>query len=513
MENIIHFGRKAFCVSVLALGVSLTSTTLWAAADKDAKTKAGPAVAKEQHSIGGCKVWNLQVTTNSGAEVTLTMDYDYDGRGRPPIRLVTTLEKQKGKISEDTFRAEDTEVPIGQGSVSIKVRYLKEEPLTTDRIKIQLLYPISKYLLGTATFDRTINWDKGTALPPTTVAATTLAEPAPTTGSAQAAVQIQAGKPEVVPAADLPVATTNAGSFSVQSNVKRAGWQQRLTLGAGDVLHFSLFGEPDLLVEDVFVGPDGRISFLEAQNVMAAGLTIDELRQKFDEELGKFRRSPRVIITPALYQSKKYFILGRVSQKGAFTMDRPVTVIEAIARARGFETGMSDRNLVDLADLSHSFIARQGQRVPVDFEKLFLEGDLSQNIALEPNDYLYFPASDVREVYVLGEVKFPGSVSFSTGTSSTVGAIAQRGGFTEKAWRGKVLVVRGSLNRPETFVVDVKDVLAAKTPDFKLQPKDIVYISSRPWAKAEELLDVLATSFVQAAVITWTGGNIGSIIK
>ncbi|HEY1171310.1 MAG TPA: polysaccharide biosynthesis/export family protein [Verrucomicrobiae bacterium] len=495
----VHIALVAFCAS--------------SAIAQNAKTP-----KKEQFAVAGCKVSNLQVNASGAKEATLTMDYDYDGKGRPPIKIITVMEKKGSSSVTNSFHVEDAEIPVGQGSVSVKVRYLKDEPLTTDRVKVHFRYPISKYQLGTATFEEPISWgDKGAEkvkLPPATAEMPVTAKASEEVKTVAAVAPTEsAAKPVEVAAlqnADAPVAA--GGSFSAMHTVKRAPWQEKLTLGPGDVLHFSLFGEPDLVVEDVFIGPDGRLSYLEAQNVMASGLTVDELRTKFDEELGKFRRSPRVIITPAAFHSKKYFVLGRVSQKGVFTLDRPVTVIEAIARARGFETGMSERDLTDLADLSHSFIARRGQRVPVDFEKLFLEGDLSQNIPLEPNDYLYFPATDVKEVYVLGEVKFPGSVNFA-GSGSTIGAISQRGGFTEKAWRSKVLVVRGSLNKPETFVVDMKDVLAARTPDFKLQPKDIVFVSSRPWAKAEELLDVLATAFVQAAVITWTGGNIGSIIK
>ena len=40
------------------------------------------------------------------------------------------------------------------------------------------------------------------------------------------------------------------------------------------------------------IGPDGRITFLEAENVMATGLTVDELRAKFDAELARFYKSP-----------------------------------------------------------------------------------------------------------------------------------------------------------------------------------------------------------------------------
>ncbi len=466
---------------------------------------------QQEFTISGCKISNLKVTPNTSSAKVITLDYHYSGLGKPPIQLVTLVDKKGDAKSSSYFQIETVQVATGDGSVSIKVTYLREpEPMFTDRIRVQFFHPISKYLLGTATFTRPISWgnQRRDAVSSELVGAESPIE----VQSAGIAPASELEETQIGTQAAVAPPSVMEGSFSALSNVKRAPWQEHLTLGAGDVLNFSLYGEPELTVKEVFIGPDGRISYLEAQGLMATGLTVDELRQKFDDELGKYRRSPRTMISPVALQSKKYYMLGRVAQKGVFTLDRPITVIEAIARARGFETGMSERNVVELADLSHSFIARRGQRVPVDFEKLFLAGDLSQNIPLEPDDYLYFPATDIREFYVLGEVKYPGAVSYSKG-ASTIGAIAQRGGFTEKAWKGKVLVVRGSLNHPETFVIDVTGILSANTPDFKLQPRDIIYVNSRPWVKAEELLDVLASAFVQAAVITWTGGNIGSIIK
>ncbi|HVU34841.1 MAG TPA: polysaccharide biosynthesis/export family protein [Opitutaceae bacterium] len=296
-----------------------------------------------------------------------------------------------------------------------------------------------------------------------------------------------------------------ADTFSIVSPAQRAAWQRHLTLGPGDVLTLSIYGEPDLTLKQVPIGPDGRISYLEAHDVMAAGLTVDELRDRLNQELGKYRREPQVIIVPDAYKSKKYYVLGTVTDRGVFTLDRPTTLLEAVARARGLETGMSsDQNLVELADLSRSFIARNGHKLPVDFEKLFADGDLSQNIALEPNDYIYFPAAQVKEVYVLGAVERPGTYSYLT-TTGAIGAVAARGGFTEEAWRNRLLVIRGSLQHPQLFVVDAKDVLSARAPDLTLQPHDIVFVSKRPWLRPEELLDEAASAFVTSAVVMWTG--------
>src|SRR5436309_14873685 len=108
-----------------------------------------------------------------------------------------------------------------------------------------------------------------------------------------------------------------------------------MTLGPGDVLNISLIGQPELNRTEVFIGPDGRVSFLQAQDLLASGLTVDELRTKFDDELAKYYRTPRTMITPVSFHSKKYYVLGRVVQRGVFPLDRPLTVIEAVARAKG----------------------------------------------------------------------------------------------------------------------------------------------------------------------------------
>lgn len=307
-------------------------------------------------------------------------------------------------------------------------------------------------------------------------------------------------------AAPAPVAAT--GTFSIVSPTQRAAWQQKLTLGPGDILNLSLYGDSELTREEVPVGPDGRISYLEAQNLIAAGLTVDEFRDRLNEELGKYRRSPQAYVVPLAYNSKKYYMLGKVSKSGSYTLDRPLTLIEAVARANGIETGIGpDRSLVELADLSRSFIARGGQHLPVNFEKLFLEGDLTQNVALEPNDYIYFPSAAQKEVYVLGAVQSPGPYVYTSATGA-LGAIAARGGFTEKAWKNRMLVIRGSLEKPQTFVIDATDILNARSADLKLQPRDIVFVSDRPWARAEDLLEAATSAFVTSAVVVWTGLNV-----
>jgi protein involved in polysaccharide export with SLBB domain len=307
------------------------------------------------------------------------------------------------------------------------------------------------------------------------------------------------------------VAYTNLQLSASSGPSKLAPWQERLTLGPGDLVNLAIFGQKQFSRSLVPVGPDGRINYLQANGVMATGLTIDELREALSTELGKYLKNPHVIVKPAAWRSKKYFLLGTIMDRGAFPLDRPMTIIEATARARGIATGLLEQNTVEIADLPRAFLIRNQKRVPVDFVKLFQEGDLSQNIQLEPNDYIYFPSSTVNEVYLLGAVSSPGTVGV-TDKASVVGVLTTRGGFTTRAWRQRVLVIRGSLNKPETHVVDVRAILEGKGIDFQVQPKDIIFVADRPWIFAEELLDTAIRSFIQTATTTWVNQNIQTVI-
>ena len=286
-----------------------------------------------------------------------------------------------------------------------------------------------------------------------------------------------------------------------------ADWQKHYTVGAGDIFNLRIYGRSDSGHNYIPIGPDGRISFLEAQSVMVAGLTVDEMRAKLDAELGKYYRNVRTIVTPVEWRSKRYYLMGAVVDRGAYILDKPLTIIEAVARARGIATGLYEHNTIELADMKRAFIVRDQKRLPVDFEQLFDHGDLTQNILVAPGDYIYFPSGTVNEVYLLGSVSSPGPLGL-TAENTLVGVLTVRGGFLPTAYTQKILVVRGSLQKPQTFVVNLAAILAGREKDFVLQPKDIIYVADKPWQSALDLLQVALNSYAQAMTTTWVGLNI-----
>ena len=284
-------------------------------------------------------------------------------------------------------------------------------------------------------------------------------------------------------------------------------WRSRYELGPGDVVNFALFGRPELDRPGFRIAPDGTVSFLQAQNINVNGLTLDEARLAIEKGLTSHFRSPRVIITPQEVGSKRFTILGKVTKKGIVTLERPITLVEAIANAGGLETGLFEYKIIELADLDRSFLSRGGRHLPIDFRRLLHDGEMKYNVEIEPNDFIYIASNISNDYYVLGAVANPG-IQGLTEDASAISAISRRGGFTERAWTSRVLVIRGSFEKPQTFVINVKDILSARDKDFKLEPKDIVYIADKPWAEAEDILKVAISAFTTSAATNWVNLNV-----
>jgi protein involved in polysaccharide export with SLBB domain len=84
---------------------------------------------------------------------------------------------------------------------------------------------------------------------------------------------------EAAPLAAAVTQATNGGYFYVSSPDQLAPWQQRLTFGPSDVLSISIYEQPDSAKPNVVIGPDGRLNYLQARDVLASGLTVDEHRE------------------------------------------------------------------------------------------------------------------------------------------------------------------------------------------------------------------------------------------
>lgn len=265
------------------------------------------------------------------------------------------------------------------------------------------------------------------------------------------------------------------------------------TLGPGDRIEIEILGTPTSRTTAT-IGPDGRIYFhlLTGQDVW--GLTLAETKALLEKELARYITEPQVAITLRAVGSKSVWLLGRFARPGIYPMAAPMTLLEAFALAGGTARSTSPITTEDLGDLRHSFVVRQGQVLPVDFARLLREGDMSQNIYLKSEDFVYVPSASAREIYVLGAVRAPHAIPYSD-NATVVSAIAGAYGTIKDAYLSHVGIVRGSLGSPELLVVDYKAIVTGRSPDVRLEPHDIVYVPFSPYRTVTKYLEMIVGTF------------------
>lgn len=260
-------------------------------------------------------------------------------------------------------------------------------------------------------------------------------------------------------------------------------------LGVGDVVQLEVSGHRESLDRAV-VMPDGKLHYNLAGGVDAEGLTLPELQDRLEAELSEYFRQPVVSATLLEVNSRRVWVLGNVTQPGLYPLTREMTILDALSAGGGILTSRASGTTIQMADLSHSFIIRDQEVLPVDFEALVLGGDLSQNIYLQPNDYIYLPSVTNQEVFVLGAVRAPRSVGYKENLG-LIGALAEAEGPVPGAFYQRMLVVRGSLREPKVAVVNYNEVVQGKRRDVRLLPGDIVWVPRSPWERLENYLDAV----------------------
>nr|HVK58071.1 polysaccharide biosynthesis/export family protein [Candidatus Kapabacteria bacterium] len=286
------------------------------------------------------------------------------------------------------------------------------------------------------------------------------------------------------------------------TNVIRSEWRQAptnfFTLGPGDKMEIEILGDPASRALAT-VGPDGRLYYYLLPGVDVWGLTLDQAKERIEFGLRDFLTDPKVAIQLRSIDSTRVWIMGRVANAGIYPMSAPMTLLEAVSMAGGTLSSSESGTTEDLADLRNSFVVRNGQRLPVSFDRLLREGDMSQNIYMQPDDFLFFPSALARDIYVLGAVRVPKAVPRQHNT--LIGAIADAGGPIKDAYLSQVAIVRGSLDEPKIAIINYNEILTGKAPNVELEPRDIVYVPFSPYRFLTKYLDLILLTFVQAVAI------------
>jgi len=273
-------------------------------------------------------------------------------------------------------------------------------------------------------------------------------------------------------------------------------------IGAGDQLAVAVFQEPDLSVERAVVRLDGYISLPLIGDVRAGEQSVPDLANEITSRLSRYVLDPKVNVRIDEMKSATYTVYGEVVTPGTFPLASRATISAAIARSGGLKQGNYRASTIEIADLRHSFIARDGHVLPVDFVRLLREGDMRYDIELRPGDHIHIPSGLSQEVYVLGEVKEPMVFAYQD-RMALARTLSMAEGFTHDADRTRVHIVRGSLQNPTVIVANYKDVLEGRQRDVQLEPGDIVYVPTTRLASVSRILDYIlpAVTAIQNTVL------------
>ena len=266
-------------------------------------------------------------------------------------------------------------------------------------------------------------------------------------------------------------------------------------IGNNDLLGITVYDGPPLS-GPVRVSPQGNIRLpMVEQPIHAAGLNPYQLEQVIAADLIKDHLflKPIVTVTITEYESRPITVVGAVGSPITFQAMGPVTLLDAISRAGGITKNAGSEILISSqAPGTNGKEASLTQRVPV--QGLLDSANPALNIELHGGDVVRVP--EAGQLFIVGDVKSPGSYSITNGShSSILKALALSGGLGRRPGHVAYIYRRegGAKGRNE-IPVQLKKIMNRKSPDVALNANDILYI---PGAKGPFLSPTMLATLVE----------------
>ncbi len=162
--------------------------------------------------------------------------------------------------------------------------------------------------------------------------------------------------------------------------------ERTYVIGPEDMLRVTVWRNPELSV-DVPVRPDGKISVPLVDDVQAAGLTAEELKDVLTDELAEFVANPEVTVIVTNIGSKRIYLVGGLARQTTIPLNQDLRVLDAIVIGGGF---------TPFADRKNIRVLRRTPDGMVEYEfdyQAFVRGKLplEANFLLQPGDTVVVP--------------------------------------------------------------------------------------------------------------------------
>jgi polysaccharide export outer membrane protein len=257
------------------------------------------------------------------------------------------------------------------------------------------------------------------------------------------------------------------------------------TLGSGDQLVIRVVDVEELDNKPVFIDTRGNINLPIVGRIHAAGLTPEDLEVELETRLKKFVNDPDVTVALGELRSQPISVLGSVQTPGVHQLQGQKTLFEVLSLAGGLRADAG--NTVKITRrLEWGRIPLPGATddpteqysvASVGVKSIMSASNPQENITIRPNDVVSVPKGDI--VYAIGAVhKSGGFVLGENESLSALQVLSLAEGLERTGAPGDAKIMRsipGSSDRTE-IPVDLKKILAGKSPDVPLRADDILFI-------------------------------------
>src|SRR5690349_15200198 len=160
-------------------------------------------------------------------------------------------------------------------------------------------------------------------------------------------------------------------------------------IGPGDVMQVFVWRNPELTAT-VPVRPDGKISTPLVEDMVAVGKNPSALARDIEKVLGEYVRSPQVnvIVTQPASAFSQVKVIGKVQRPQALPYREGMTVLVAVLGLGGLAPFAAGNR----AGLMRTVDGKQ-KEIRVKLGNLVNDGDMKQNLMLQPGDVLVVPES------------------------------------------------------------------------------------------------------------------------
>ncbi|OGX55459.1 MAG: hypothetical protein A2306_06260 [Omnitrophica WOR_2 bacterium RIFOXYB2_FULL_38_16] len=207
-------------------------------------------------------------------------------------------------------------------------------------------------------------------------------------------------------------------ALDIKEDLPSSADESTYTLGVNDVIQISVMRHPEVSGE-FRINSEGKIQYEFVGDLVIQGMVKYQVKELLVEKLSKYIISPEVTVKIIGYNSKVVYVVGEVGRPGKiFMQGNTITVREALIQAALplLSAKTTKGRLITPSEKSKPI-----QR-PVNVHKLLFEGDLRENLVMNPGDTLYIPPTMMaKAMRVIQPIQQPLGAARGTATSVMTG--------------------------------------------------------------------------------------------